>query len=157
MARASSLRNHHVWFGYTHWPHVAPLAQILNSQISSEFTHWNCLNNVVKSWFYSSVSPSMHPHLRHGTWAAEEWSSLERVHFVSSHARIIELRLSLHTNAANLGSNLLNKMEQVWSSILQLRLRLSTHYPILAVIPITNQKESKMQVRLAFWITNKLS
>lgn len=69
---------------------------------------------------------------------------------MSSHARIIELRLSLHTNAANLGSNLLNKMEQVWSSILQLRLRLSTHYPILAVIPITNQKESKMQVRLAF-------
>lgn len=65
-------------------PRIPSPAQLVNFQINPKFSHWNCLNNIVKSWFYSYVSSSMHPHMRHGATSVEQWSSLERVHWGSS-------------------------------------------------------------------------
>lgn len=53
------------------------IAYGLDVVINTQFTYWKRLNNLVNSWFYCFVSPSMHPYLRYGATVTKEWSSLE--------------------------------------------------------------------------------
>lgn len=65
---------------------IPPPFQFLPNSVSlnSENASWNRMNNLVKSWFYGFISPSMQFLLPRGSSIVDQWKTFESVFSASS-------------------------------------------------------------------------
>lgn len=67
------------------------------AKTSSEYSLWSCINGIIRSWIYGSVSFEVFGYLTGSKTAYELWKVYEDVFSSSAQSRVMELKFQLQT------------------------------------------------------------